>query len=133
MKRFLTTLAVLTVMVCAFAGSAQAFIDNDAFFRCTYATDQPSYKGWGSIDARACADGMATTADYRSVPAWHWSNGAWHRANIGENTRVYIYPFGSGWSWVWAKDTGWLAVQSKYAKINAEILVGFGNCDAGPC
>lgn len=128
MKRFLFALVATLVLTGAMASVANAQITLPDGSSCIYATDRPAFKGWAQIDARACPYG-AQTADYKTVPAWHWSNGGWSRMNIGENTRVYVYPFGSGWSWVWTKAMGWMAVQSKYVMVDQSYAIG--DCTVG--
>jgi hypothetical protein len=73
--------------------------------------------GWGFIDelAPACPnDGTVGCGTYTpEVTAWRW-NGAWQRTTLGGASQVYVYPFATGWSWVWTSRTGWLAVQDRY-------------------
>lgn len=79
--------------------------------QCTYASAQPSFTGWATINPRACRITMDMIV---SVSAWRWrgSTYGWTPASLTPGTRVYVYPYGGGWSWVWTAETGWLATRS---------------------
>lgn len=121
MKKILLVACLLFVW-CISAGSASASITNSLGYICTYHSDQPSFKGWVTIDARDCSDGLPQTADCKGVVGWKWTGADWVRGpGFGECSpmeNVYAYPFGSGWSWVWTKTKGWQAIQSKYVRIS---------------
>lgn len=71
------------------------------------------YHGWAY--ARHHCPGttlVACTADYQVREAWHWNGHGWRRSGIGEGTRVYAWPYATGWHWAWTARTGWLAMRS---------------------
>lgn len=133
MKRLLMVAAAMAVMVIGIAGSAQAVIHNAYGFSCSYATDQPNFTGWVTLDARSCPFGGPMTKEIRFLTAWRWSNTGWSKVTISEFSRVYVSPFGSGWSWIWKQDTGWLAIHSRYVLVEKSQAYGFGDCNTGPC
>lgn len=81
-----------------------------------YASDEPSYTGWATIVSRAsagwCAAMGGPDCSATSVQAWRWSGGRWLGLQLAHGTRVYAWPFGSGWEWVWTPSTGWVAVHA---------------------
>lgn len=99
-----------------------------------HATDEPWYRGWASIESNqgfgvACAYSNLGLVDPNCVPssgmtpvsAWQWTTRGWAHTTIAHGTRVYHWPFGSGWSWVWTSTRGWLAVRSDAVLIRTEI------------
>jgi hypothetical protein len=99
-------------------------------YQCTTAADEPNFIGWATISHRGCiAPGMATTTECRSSAAYRWTGTAWRNVGLSEcggPRQVYVYPYTSGWSWVWSQQTGWLAVQSHLV----HVRVGYGGCAA---
>ena len=63
------------------------------------------YQGWATVAQ------CGTCQWYAS--AWRWSHGSWSYTWLSRGSTVYAYPYGSGFTWVWTRDTGWLAVQSR--------------------
>lgn len=107
--------------------------------RKVYADQDTQFVGWGRIDLARCFE--AGTAPYcatratdiqcfrapcpqtrTTVTAYRWAYGAWTPQTLTDRTPVYIYPYGSGWSWVWSSATGWLAVRSSV------VLTREGTC-----
>ena len=101
--------------------------------------DYPAYKGWArvvdspptSIRSSVCGFSLfpydiddaipavgcpAVVPD--PVPAWLWTADGWQRTYNGPRpgARVYVWPFGSGWRWVWFQNT-WLAVQEDHVAL----------------
>jgi hypothetical protein len=77
----------------------------------TYVSSLTYYKGWGNIrSAGPCSTRLR-------VYAWRW-NGSWTRTYLDANTRVYIWPFATDWSWVWTQSTGWLAARDVNLVVN---------------
>jgi hypothetical protein len=52
-----------------------------------------------------------------SSPAWKWDGTKWVSARASIGSREYVYPFATGWRWVWNSNEGWRAVESKYVAI----------------
>ena len=136
------SLALLTtILVAAFAisialttatASAETSVSATACLACgapvgatIRASDRPYYIGYATVDSRPdCA--LNTTgircmiAVTRSVPAYSWDPyTGWKLGERLNPTRVWVYPFGSGWSWTWTQDTGWMAVRS------AQIIIRY--------
>jgi hypothetical protein len=78
------------------------------------------WSGWGYVDANTCT-GVCTAIYRTSVPAWRW-NGRWSATSLANNTQVYIYPYATGWSWVWTQSTGWLAVSDNYVWVRNPVV-----------
>ncbi len=115
-RRTLVLMAVACLATLMAAPSARADLGR---YSCSFASDQPSFKGWATMSYRGCVEpGMAVTADCANTTAYRWTNAGWKGVTVGEcslgdlPTRVYVWPFGNGWSWVWSQPTGWLAVRS---------------------
>jgi hypothetical protein len=96
---------------------------------CTWHTDTPTYKGWATISRHQC--GGIRTMDLQIFTAWRWNatTRSWARTTLNENTRVYAWPFATGWSWVWTQSTGWLAIQSQYVLVSQTTT--YGGCGGG--
>lgn len=69
----------------------------------------PEYKGWG-YTRHHCSGSMACTADFQMRTAYQWTGVEWVKTSRGEGTRVYLWPYGSGWHWTWTAEAGWLAM-----------------------
>jgi beta-glucanase (GH16 family) len=69
-----------------------------------------------SVAATYKGTGAVTIASGGNVPAWTWNDTSrtWSSTPIASATTVYIWPFASGWSWVWTSSTGWRAVNDSY-------------------
>lgn len=52
------------------------------------------------------------------ILAWKWRAGQWRRASIPQDIQVRVRPFATGWSWVRASRTGWLAMRDSDLVIN---------------
>lgn len=74
-----------------------------------------SYKGWGTVDRGMYANRLIV----KSKVAWHWNGGSWVQRSRTPSTRVYIWPYASGWSWTWTETTGWLAMQT------SDLVIGY--------
>lgn len=68
-----------------------------------FITNQPNFTGWAHVD---------TLGFGPSLTAWAWVNNAWQKASYTNEQWVWVVPWGSGWSWTWTKETGWLAVRA---------------------
>lgn len=83
-----------------------------------WVSQQPSYKGWVTVKAAGWTHISAypiARPDERvfaDVSAWTWSGTAWRSTPVPHNTRVYAWPWGSGWSWAWTSAAGWRAIRS---------------------
>lgn len=66
------------------------------------------YKGWGQVSSGGAYSSL------RAVPvtAWHWNGRSWVQSSRYVGTRVYIWPYASGWAWTWTQNTGWLAMRT---------------------
>lgn len=103
-----------------------------------YHTDRPTFKGWATVvlpynDPRTTCKAMDPICG-PYVRSYSW-NGAWKTSpytDLRAGTRVYAWPYGSGWSWVWTQQRGWQAVQSKYVLI-AERAPFVGTCNQFAC
>lgn len=80
------------------------------------ASDHPTYKGWGIVDGIPV--GGCRIGQLCGLPAWRWANSSWNPSYVCNRERVYIWPYGSGWSWVWSQRAGWLALQSRHLWID---------------
>ena len=127
----------LVVLVAAFATSivgaptaSAAFMEDPctktdtAQFPCDVRVDGlVTYKGWAHVDVGLYCGGMNPGQDYIDSlraprPAWRWTGSAWTRASLATSTQVYVWPYATGWSWVWTQRTGWLAMQDEHLVIN---------------
>lgn len=102
-------------------------------YTCSTAADQPRFIGWATMSYRGCVDpSYPSTADCRVETAYRWSGSAWQARQIGEcgmgPSRVYVYPYAAGWSWIWSQQTGWLAVRSTKVQISAGYDEGCAPC-----
>jgi hypothetical protein len=82
-----------------------------------YHSDRPSYVGWAMIDNRTidCANCMYLPG----VAAYRWTASGWRGTSLAEGTRVYAYPYATGWTWVWTQVGGWMAARSNHVKISS--------------
>ena len=96
------------------------------------ASDYPRYAGWGRIVTKFTTDKdpcgfnlfpydiddpqpmIACIAMVRPVQAWKWTSSGWKSAEAYPGQQVYVYPYATGWRWVWTQETGWLAVQEQH-------------------
>lgn len=97
--RRLVPVLISLLCVCGLPAAAQAAT-------CTAAAEPgcsisarsvPAFKGWGTVSG--------TT----NAAAWAWVNGAWSARTLNAGERVYVWPWGSGWTWAWTQRTGWIA------------------------
>lgn len=84
---------------------------------CVYASERPTYSGWGTLVHPGCRP-VRWGGTYDYYTAWRWNGTRWQGVTIREGGRWYIWPYGSGWSWVWKAEYGWLAMRSEYALIS---------------
>lgn len=82
-----------------------------------------NYIGWGYTRGLGiCPEGaLCIWAGEIQVPAWRWS-GAWTKTSVPTGTRVWIYPYATGWHWIWTPNTGWLAMT------NSRLLLAVSPC-----
>lgn len=125
-RRWWTLIAATATMLLAttasMAGAATSLAAIPPRSSCAFATDMPLYKGWATMSFRGCpSDGGVVTDDCKGGTAYRWTNRGWVARGIGEcgtgPSQVYVWPFASGWSWIWSQQTGWLAVESRYVLI----------------
>jgi hypothetical protein len=143
-SRILLIIVAVAVATGAFATSAQAIATmpcNPAATTChppvithkEYADQHPNFVGWGRLDSERCTESGISAycafpapsnvqcfrapcnVDSTMLYAYRWSGGSWHVASFASGTQVYIYPYATGWSWVWTQSTGWLATRSALA------------------
>lgn len=69
----------------------------------------PFYRGYATV----AAPGANT-----SVVAYRWTHRGWKRSKRADDQRVYVAPFGYGYSWTWDRSGGWKAVQSRHLTIS---------------
>jgi hypothetical protein len=112
MRRF-TRIAALMATLAAIALTAPATASADT---CTYATDRPSYTGWVSLVHPGCQP-VRYSGTYEWFTAWRWTGSSWQAVSVSEGVVFYVWPFGSGYSWVWSQSTGWLAITSEHVLI----------------
>ena len=118
----ITTTALAMAAVLAASAHATVGITARGPYACSTAADSPKHVGWATLALRGCiTPGMATTTECRSAAAYRWTGASW--VNVGVNecaTRsVYVYPYTTGWSWIWTQHTGWLAIQSHLVQVRA--------------
>lgn len=75
-----------------------------------YASQNPSFKGWGLVDARCFACPSVLVPVYR----WDSSQRRWTSGTRRNGTQVYVYPYSGNWRWTWTSQRGWLAMQADY-------------------
>ena len=68
------------------------------------------YKGWANVRTDLCGDLM--------VAAWAWNGSSWSKKWHPGGTRVYVWPFSTGWSWVWTQAAGWRAMRDANLIVN---------------
>jgi hypothetical protein len=81
------------------------------------------YKGWGHTSGGIYCGGAHPSDDLIFVieaprVAWRWTSSGWRNATIPPNTQIYIWPFATGWSWVWRSGYGWYAMRDSDLVIN---------------
>jgi hypothetical protein len=115
-KRFLLVMAAVAVAAASAFGapasaSAALCLGASGSIGCGPTTtvprsvaNDPSFKGWGYV--RTCP------AACRMEDAWAWNGSGWRYSAVADGTQVYIYPFASGWSWIWTSGNGWRAMHS---------------------
>jgi hypothetical protein len=93
---------------------------------------EPTFKGWGEVslsrnyaDRARCAQKIYPEPTNCRVTAWRWNatSRTWSRTSLLSGTRTYIWPFATGWSWVWTSNTGWLAVSDDYVVVRWEPMM----------
>lgn len=79
-----------------------------------------TYKGWAHTFRHEYCGGAAPggMVTIETVRAWRWTSIGWRATTLRGGERVYVWPFASGWSWVWTSSTGWLAMQDHLLRIN---------------
>ena len=80
----------------------------------TYVSTLSYYKGWGSVEY----DCNSVDPAFSLFTAWRWTSTGWKAAYLNPGMRVYVWPYATGWSWVWTQNTGWLAFQDRYLVVN---------------
>jgi hypothetical protein len=122
----LVVAAVLTVGVIASGAAMPATASAAAaapcgsrlagFHRPAFASDCPSYIGWGRISSEGAGScvwmGCLRAMMTGPVTAWYWTGRSWHQTLIADGVHVYVYPYATGWTWVW-QGGNWFAVSSK--------------------
>lgn len=105
----------------AAALAAPAYADVRGPHVCTTAADAPNHVGWGMLGLRGCiAPGMAATTECRSAAAYRWTGASWVNVGVNEcsgSREVYVYPYTTGWSWIWTQHAGWLAIRSHLVQV----------------
>lgn len=110
-------------------GTAESYVcypPGGGISRDLYASDLPTYKGWGEVRSVAtkvpscptCND-MSSTA-YYPTPAWRWTQAGWQKRERANKTSVYVWPWTTGWSWTWTSSTGWYAMRSERIYIRTD-------------
>ena len=100
----------------ATAGTAQAaptIPTSGYYFHEVSAAENARFIGWGHIRHEQHLVPNPPT----SIQAWRWSGAALQSTRVAFGD-VYVYPYATGWSWVWRSSTGWLAVPSR------DVIVG---------
>lgn len=76
-------------------------------------------RGWTQLHVHnaPCVyrDGAPVMCPHPAAPvvdAWRWTGTRWVSTTISESMRVYAYPYAAGYSWIWSRDGGWLAVRT---------------------
>jgi hypothetical protein len=68
----------------------------------------PGQEGWVTVRSmEGCELYCPTTAR-----AYRWTGTGWSTTTVFRGSRVYAYPFVTGWHWVWTQETGWLATRT---------------------
>ncbi len=75
-----------------------------------------SYQGWGTVEGGFYGNRLVAPA---AKVAWHWNGRSWVQRSRTPGTRVYIWPYASGWSWTWTENTGWLAMHT------SDLMIGY--------
>lgn len=94
-----TTILATVILLTALATAAWAAIPGTAEHTAPSAT----YQGWGYV----------TSSGASSVDVWKWASTGWVSSTFPTGASVWIYPWGSGWSWVW-RSNAWYAVQTEH-------------------
>jgi hypothetical protein len=126
-----TTMVAMLASALPLTGTAHAATAAaiPVYANCSFASDQPSYRGWATIAFRGCPHpGSAQTADCASATAFRWTGSDWQAQYLNEcsmgGRQVYVWPFAGAWSWVWTQQTGWLAIQSRSVLISRNDSYG---------
>jgi hypothetical protein len=90
-------------------------LDYHPGYACNTTVDSlPFFQGWVNL-----AQGGDCNTSYW---VWRWTGVAWQAATLPAQTRVYVYPFAVGWSWIWTPSTGWVAARDHYLVVNLEVI-----------
>jgi hypothetical protein len=54
------------------------------------------------------------------ITTWRWSDYGWYQAGARDGDRVYVYPYTTGWRWIW-KNGIWSAISSKQLTIEWRV------------
>ena len=112
-KRISAWALVGMVLVLALSTSTASAIAIAPATSTVQVSTNPAYKGWGKVNPNYCAPGRICAMIYfASAKAYWWSGRAWVATNRPTGETVYVWPYGSGWSWTWTAETGWLAMRS---------------------
>jgi hypothetical protein len=111
MKRIFAVLALVGAMACVMPSVASA--DTFAGPREYRVSQNPGYRGWGTVEPNTCQRYGCMMAFQTHASAYRWNGSSWNQTTRRTGTQVYIWPYGSGWSWTWTQSTGWLAMQQE--------------------
>lgn len=115
----LTTVIVAAVLAVSNAEASRTAVNAGVPLAAPYQEPIPAYanyKGWGTVEG-----GFYTARLMAPAPkvAWEWSGSQWLQRGRTPGTRVYIWPYASGWSWTWTESSGW------YAMRTSDLLIGY--------
>jgi hypothetical protein len=79
------------------------------------AAEASRFIGWAKFQRDVPGNAMPRYSEQ----AWRWDNSHWTALELAFGD-VYVYPYATGWSWVWRSSTGWLAVQSSSVIVRRE-------------
>ena len=71
-------------------------------------TQKPTYVGWAEV--------LDQYGAYQ-FQAYQYSTTGWKSIKLAGGTPVYVYPWGSGWSWFWTQSTSWGAIPTVYVQV----------------
>ena len=114
----LLPLALLTLALCSPAQADASLrcmdvpdMEGDAQYTCFgTAVNEPRFKGWAHVNSNICMMSTDRACD-PTINAYRWTGTEWSRRNISSLGEMYHWPWKNGWSWVWTKQTGWLATR----------------------
>lgn len=121
----ITAIAIAAVLLFPGARAAHAAVavapapiwHADTYQARIFADKLPTYKGWAHVQIYH----WGLRPDSPPVPtAWRWTRTGWVKTSLPVGTQVYHYPFASGWSWVWTRTAGWMAIRSELVYIRTE-------------